>query len=237
LRPAMQLVPTMVKFVVEYGKDTEPPSADGRLDAPSFHRNHDPIWSAIAGFLANQTGDVLEIGSGTGQHAVTFARRSPQLTWWPSDIYPSHLDSIAAWRRHEDLANLSAPQRIDLTVSDWTWRANGEMGKPLAAILCINVAHISTWRVSQNLFQGAGRLLRPDGHLFIYGPFMRDGAHTAPSNAAFDATLRAENPEWGVRDIRDLRMLADKARLSLVEMTPMPANNLVLAFSRMLRQN
>jgi tRNA G46 methylase TrmB len=81
----MQLVPTMVKFVVEYGKDTEPPSADGRLDAPSFHRNHDPIWSAIAGFLANQTGDVLEIGSGTGQHAVTFARRSPQLTWWPSD--------------------------------------------------------------------------------------------------------------------------------------------------------
>jgi len=227
----------MVKFVVEYGKDTEPPAPDGRLDAPTFHRNHNPIWSAMAGFLSDRTGDVLEIGSGTGQHAVTFARRSPQLTWWPSDIYSSHLDSIAAWRRHERLANLSAPQRIDLAASDWTWRADDGAGRPLTAILCINVLHISAWRVSQNLLYGAGCLLRPDGHLFIYGPFMRDGAHTAPSNAAFDATLRAENPEWGVRDIRDLRTLADDARLSLVEITPMPANNLVLAFSRALRQN
>ena len=104
-------------------------------------------------------------------------------------------------------------------------------------MLCINVLHISLWRVAQNLFSGAGRLLRADGRLFIYGPFMRDGAHTAPSNAAFDAALRAENPEWGVRDVRDLCDLADKAGLSLAEITPMPANNLVLAFARALRHN
>jgi len=227
----------MVKFVVEYGKDSEPPLADGRLDAPTFHRNHDPIWFAIADFLKNQMGDVLELGSGTGQHATTFARRSPQLTWWPSDIYLSHLDSIRAWRRHEGLANLRAPQRIDLTIPDWNWRTDESVGGPLSAILCINVLHISPWRVSKNLVSGAGRLLRADGRLFLYGPFMRDGAHTAPSNAAFDASLRAENPEWGVRDIRNLRMLAEEAGLSLIEIAPMPANNLVLAFSRTLRQN
>jgi len=227
----------MVKFVVEYGKDSEPPLADGRLDAPTFHRNHDPIWFAIADFLKNQMGDVLELGSGTGQHATTFARRSPQLTWWPSDIYLSHLDSIRAWRRHEGLANLRAPQRIDLTIPDWNWRADESAGGPLSAILCINVLHISPWRVSQNLLSGAGRLLRADGRLFLYGPFMRDGAHTAPSNAAFDASLRAENREWGVRDIRNLRTLAEEAGLSLIEIAPMPANNLVLAFSRTLRQN
>ena len=227
----------MVKFVVEYGKDSEPPLADGRLDAPTFHRNHDPIWFAIADFLKNQMGDVLELGSGTGQHATTFARRSPQLTWWPSDIYLSHLDSIRAWRRHEGLANLRAPQRIDLMIPDWNWRADESVGGPLSAILCINVLHISPWRVSKNLVSGAGRLLRADGRLFLYGPFMRDGAHTAPSNAAFDASLRAENPEWGVRDIRNLRTLAEEAGLSLIEIAPMPANNLVLAFSRALRQN
>ena len=227
----------MVKFVVEYGKDSEPPLADGRLDAPTFHRNHDPIWFAIADFLKNQMGDVLELGSGTGQHATTFARRSPQLTWWPSDIYLSHLDSIRAWRRHEGLANLRAPQRIDLTIPDWNWRTDESVGGPLSAILCINVLHISPWRVSKNLVSGAGRLLRADGRLFLYGPFMRDGAHTAPSNAAFDASLRAENPEWGVRDIRNLRTLAEEAGLSLIEIAPTPANNLVLAFSRTLRQN
>jgi hypothetical protein len=99
------------------------------------------------------------------------------------------------------------------------------------------VLHISPWLVSENLLSGAGRLLRPDGRLFIYGPFMRDGSHTAPSNAAFDASLRAENPAWGVRDIAQLRSLGDKAGLVLADIAPMPANNLVLAFARVVRQN
>jgi SAM-dependent methyltransferase len=227
----------MVKFVVDFAKTGTPPAPDGRLDAPAFHRNHEAIWSAIAGFLSAQAGDVLEIGSGTGQHAVTLARRTPELIWWPSDIFPSHLGSVEAWRQHEGLTNLRAPQRIDLNDPTWTWQAGEKSGQPLAAMLCINVLHISPWRVSQNLFSGAGRLLRPDGRLFVYGPFIRNGEHTAPSNAAFDATLRAENPEWGVRDIRDLSAVADKAGLSLAEIAPMPANNLVLAFARGVRHN
>jgi SAM-dependent methyltransferase len=227
----------MPKFVVEYGNLGTPPSPDGRLDAPTFHRNHDAIWSALAEFLREQTGDVLELGSGTGQHIAAFARRSPHLTWWPSDIYPSHLASIDAWRAHAGLANLRAPQRIDLTDANWTWAANGQAGSALTAILGINVLHISPWRVSQNLMAGTGRLLRDGGRLFVYGPFMRDRRHTAPSNAAFDASLRAENPEWGVRDIGDLKAVAETAGLTLGEIVPMPANNLVLAFARALRQN
>ena len=224
----------MPQFVVDFGSLGQAPE-EGRLDAPAFHRNHEAIWSALAGFLATVRGDVLEVGSGTGQHAAEFARRAPQLTWWPSDILPSHLASIEGWRRQAGLANLREPQRIDLGDPAWTW--SSDAGSTLTAILCINTLHISPWRVSQNLFAGAGRLLRPDGRLFIYGPFKRGGAHTAPSNAAFDATLKAENPEWGVRDVDDLSALAQAAGLTLIATTPMPANNLVLTFARAERQN
>lgn len=225
----------MVKFVVQYGVDSGPPAADGRLDGPAFHRNHDPIWSALSDFLSTQTGDVLEIGSGTGQHVTEFARRAAHLNWWPSDIHDLHLKSIAAWRAYSGLENLNAPQRIDLLDPDWTW--TGGDARPLAAMLCINVLHISPWSVSRNLINGAGRLLKENGRLFIYGPFKRDGSHTAPTNAQFDATLRAQNPEWGVRDVTDLSALAQANGLAPVKTTPMPANNLVLAFARTLRHN
>jgi SAM-dependent methyltransferase len=221
----------MPKFVTDFGSLGQSPQSDGRLDGPAFHRNHDAIWAAIVPYLGTQQGDVLELGSGTGQHAAEFARRSPQLTWWPSDILPAHLASIEGWRRHAALANLRSAQRIDLDDPEWTWSGAAGSGG-LASILCINVLHISPWRVSQNLIAGAGRLLRPHGRLFVYGPFKREGVHTAPSNAAFDATLRAENPDWGVRDIGDLSVLAQAAGLSLDETVPMPANNLVLAFAR-----
>ena len=223
----------MAEFVVEFGKSGAAP--DGRLNGPAFHRNHEAIWSALAAFLGTQTGDVLELGSGTGQHAVEFARRAPNLTWWPSDIYPSHLASIEAWRRHAALANLRAPQRIDLTDAAWTW--TGDSGGALTAMFCINVLHISPWRVAQNLIAGAGRHLREGGRLFVYGPFKRDGQHTAPSNAAFDASLQAENTQWGVRDLGDLHALAQDAGLTSAEIAVMPANNLVLAFTRAHRQN
>ena len=227
----------MPEFVVDYGKTTTPAQSDGRLDAPAFHRNHEAIWSAIGGFLATQSGDLLEIGSGTGQHAIAFAPRAPEITWWPSDIYDSHLKSIAAWRTYSGIANLRPPQRIDLSNPDWSWTGDAGRNAPLAAMLCINVLHISPWRVSKNLFAGAGRFLRKHGRLFVYGPFRRDGAHTSPSNAAFDASLRAENPEWGVRDVSDLNELARSAGLTEAEISPMPANNLVLAFARELGQN
>jgi len=227
----------MAEFVVEFGKSGVPAAPDGRLNGAAFHRNHEAIWLAMAGFLSAQTGDVLELGSGTGQHVTAFAGRSPQLTWWPSDIYPSHLTSIEAWRRHTGLANLRAPQRIDLGDPAWTWMADKQAGASLAAMLCINVLHISPWAVSQNLIAGAGRYLRDGGRLFVYGPFMRDGQHTAPSNAAFDQSLRAENSAWGVRDVADLDTEAEKAGLTRVEIAEMPANNLVLAFTRAVRHN
>jgi len=222
----------MAEFVVEFGKSGTSPAPDGRLDGSAFHRNHGAIWSALSPFLLGLTGDVLELGSGTGQHIAEFARLAPDLTWWPSDIYPSHLASIEAWRRHAGLANLRAPQRIDLADPAWCWTADEQAGAALAAMLCINVLHIAPWRVAQNLFAGAGRYLCADGRLFVYGPFMRSGQHTAPSNAAFDASLRAENPEWGVRDLADLNALAQDTGLTAAEIAPMPANNLVLAFAR-----
>ncbi len=228
---------TMPKFVVDFETAGKPPEPDGRLFGPAFERNHNAIWSAIAAFLSAQTGAVLELGSGTGQHIAEFARRMPGLTWWPSDIYPSHLASIEGWRRHAGLANLRAPQRIDLADPAWSWTADGQPRTALAAMLCINVLHISPWSVSQNLIAGAGRYLRDGGRLFVYGPFMRDGQHTATSNAAFDQSLRAENPAWGVRDVADLNTLALDAGLAAAEITAMPANNLVLAFARAVRQN
>lgn len=132
------------------------------------------------------------------------------------------------------MANLRAPQRIDLIDPGWTWTGDGP-SLALTAIVCINVVHIAPWAIAQNLMAGAGRLLQNGGRLFLYGPFMRDGAHTAPSNAAFDASLRAQNPEWGVRDLRDLSALAKNAGMTLAETVAMPANNLVLAFERPLR--
>ena len=209
----------MPKFVVEYRKTRQaararrPAGWPGLSPQPRRHLVGDRRFPE-----RSRSGDVLELGSGTGQHIAAFARRTPQLTWWPSDIYPSHLASIEAWRRHAGLANLRAPQRIDLADPAWTWTADGQAGGTLAAMLCINVLHISPWRVSQNLIAGAGRLLRDGGRLFVYGPFMRDGAHTAPSNAAFDASLRAENPEWGVRDVaRSRTRCAQEAGLTPAE--------------------
>ena len=222
----------MSKFVVEFGKDTAPPAADGRLEAPAFQRNHDAIWTALSRILDKESGDILELGSGTGQHAAEFASRSPQLIWWPSDIMDAHLASISAWRKHAGLANLREPQRIDLTNANWIWQGENDDDGSLTAMMCNNVLHISPWVVSQNLIAGAGRLLRAGGHLFIYGPFKRGGQHTAPSNADFDASLRARNPAWGVRDIDDLAALAKAAELTLTDAVAMPANNFVLVFER-----
>jgi SAM-dependent methyltransferase len=219
----------MPDFVVEFGQGEEPP-ADSRLRGPAFERNHAPIWSAIAPFLQDRGGDVIEIGSGTGQHVVAYAALSPAITWWPSDIHPRHLASVAAWRAHARLTNVQAPARVDLLDPDWEARL--PMPGPLLAILCINVLHISPWGVTENLLAGAERRLAPDGRLFVYGPFRRDGAHTAPSNAAFDASLRAQDPAWGVRDTRDIAAVAQRCGLRIAEIAPMPANNFTLAIGR-----
>ena len=201
-----------------------------RLDAPAFHRNHEPIWSVIAPFLQNKTGDVLEMGSGTGQHIIEFARRMPDIVWWPSDIETEHLDSIDAWRRHVRLPNIRAPLRIDISNPDWGLGQHEGPPARLLAIFSANVLHISPWRVSEGLLAGAARHLAPNGRLFVYGPFMRNGTHTAPSNAAFDLSLRRQNAEWGVRDADELGRRADRIGLEMTEIAEMPANNLILIF-------
>jgi len=222
----------MAEYVVEFGKDGRA-GGDGRLDAAAFHRNHAPIWAVLQPFLAGQTGDALEAGSGTGQHVVHFAANSPGIIWWPSDLNEAHLTSIAAWRAHANLPNIRPPLRLDLSDPAWDAAlASGDGPPNLLALFCANVIHIAPWRVAEGLFAGAGRALRDDGRLFLYGPFKRDGRDTAVSNAAFDASLRDNNPEWGVRDIADLEKLAAANALRLAEIFEMPANNMILMFVR-----
>jgi len=206
---------------------------DGRLDAPAFHRNHGPIWQALAPLLQHRDGEVLEAGSGTGQHVVYFAQQSPRLVWWPGDYGAAQLRSIDAWRTQSGLPNIRPPLRLDLADPHWSPALRDGSGPgPLLAVFCANVIHIAPWRVAKGLFAGAASYLRPDGYLVLYGPFKRDGRHTAPSNAAFDASLRASNPEWGVRDLADLDALAEGVGLILSNSIEMPANNLILVFTR-----
>ena len=223
----------MAEYVVEFGKDGRPVEPDGRLDAAAFHRNHAPIWAVLQKFLGGKSGDVVEAGSGTGQHVVHFATHTPGIIWWPSDLNERHIKSIEAWRAHAVLPNIRPPQRIDLTDPDWpSTMQDGSGPAQLLAVFCANVIHIAPWRVAEGLFAGAGRYLRADGRLFLYGPFKRAGKHTAMSNAVFDTSLREQDAEWGVRDIADIEKLAAGVGLGLVETAPMPANNMILVFSR-----
>jgi SAM-dependent methyltransferase len=223
----------MAEYVVEFGKDGRRVEPDGRLDAAAFHRNHAPIWAVLARLLAGQSGDVLEAGSGTGQHVVHFARAAPAITWWPSDFNEAHLKSIAAWRTHAGLANIRPPLAIDLSDPAWCKEmADGRGPANLRAVFCANVIHIAPWRVAEGLFSGAGRYLPSGGLLLLYGPFKQGGKHTAISNAVFDTSLREGNPEWGVRDVADVERLAAQHGLILRETVEMPANNLILVFAK-----
>jgi SAM-dependent methyltransferase len=223
----------VAEYVVEFGKDGRPVEPDGRLDAPAFHRNHRPIWAILQKFLAGKSGNVVEAGSGTGQHVVDFARHTPDIIWWPSDLNAQHLKSIAAWLTHAGLPNIRPPLRIDLSDPLWCAEMHDISGPAnLLAVFCANVIHIAPWRVAEGLFAGAARYLRADGRLYLYGPFKRGGRHTAISNAVFDTSLRDRDPEWGVRDIEALEQLAAGMGLALIEIAEMPANNLVLVFER-----
>jgi SAM-dependent methyltransferase len=223
----------MAEFVVEFGRDGQPVEPDGRLDAAAYHRNHQAIWAVLQKFLAGKSGDVVEVGSGTGQHVVHFARHTPDITWWPSDLNEQHLKSIAAWRAYSELPNVRPPLRIDLTDPAWCPELHDGNGPgELLAVFCANVIHIAPWRVAEGLFAGAARYLRADGRLFLYGPFKRDGKHTALSNAVFDTSLRERDPDWGVRDIADLQKLAASVGFVLIETAEMPANNMILVFGR-----
>jgi Protein of unknown function (DUF938) len=164
---------------------------------------------------------------------VDFASCIAEITWWPSDLNEQHLKSIDAWRAHAGLPNIRPPLRIDLSDPDWFQKMHDGGGPgELLALFCANVIHIAPWRVAEGLFAGAAQALQADGQLFLYGPFKREGRHTAISNAVFDSSLRERDAEWGVRDIEALQELAASVSLALVEIAEMPANNLILAFER-----
>jgi hypothetical protein len=190
--------------------------------APAAQRNREPIREVLARILPD-AGTVLTIAEGSGEHAVHFARSFPALTWQPSDVDPEALASIAAWRDETALSNLAAPIALDVTTPAWPI-------DQAAAITCINMIHISPWEATLGLFAGAARTLSPGALLYLYGPYRFGGSFTAPSNEAFDASLRSRDSRWGVRDVRDLEAAA--TGFTLREIVAMPANNHSLVFRR-----
>lgn len=203
---------------------------DARLVSPVFARNSPPLIAALTRLLGDRSGPVLEIGAGTGQHAAAFALAFPELTWQASDPDAPHRASIAAWAR-ELRAPDPPPLDIDAT-GDWAAREDVAALGPLTAVVSINVIHIAPIAVARGLLRGAGRALAPGGMAIFYGPFRENGAHTGPGNAAFDARLRAEDPEWGVRDTGEITQYAEAEGLLRHALTPMPADNRLLVFAR-----
>jgi hypothetical protein len=195
-----------------------------RRRAPAAERNRDAILAVLERLLPT-TGIVLEIASGTGQHAVHCAAALPGIVWQPSDPSADARASIAAWRTQAQLPNLAEPLALDVTADDW---GIGEV----AAVVCINMIHISPWEAAVALFRGAAARLGAGAVLYLYGPYRRNGAHTAPSNEAFDAQLRASDPRWGVRDLEAVESLAATNGFVLEETVDMPANNFSVVFRK-----
>lgn len=198
---------------------------DHRLEYPATARNRDAILDVLRGVLP-ASGLVLEVASGSGEHVVHFARAFPGLTFQPSDPEDAALQSIAAWTQDSGLTNIKPPVMLDAASSHWPVTAAG-------AILCINMIHISPWDASEGLFHGAARLLSAGAPLYLYGPYRRADVVTAPSNEAFDESLKVRNPKWGLRDLEAVTALARDNGFSGPAITEMPANNLSVAFRRM----
>ncbi len=197
-----------------------------RLYSPSAARNRDAIRDAFLKIMP-RSGLILEIGSGTGEHAVHIAAAAPSLQWRPGDPDAASRASIAAWTEHLRLRNVAAPHAIDVTAPNWD-RGVG----PIDGLMSINMIHIAPFDAARGLIAGAGRLLKPGGRLLLYGPFARNGAHSAPSNAAFDASLKSRDARWGVRDLDlEIAPLAAAAGLAISAVIDMPANNLSVVFA------
>lgn len=192
--------------------------------APATQRNREPILEVLRKVLP-RSGRVLEIASGTGEHALFFATELPEIEWQPTDVDPVALASVAAYRDEAGPPNLLPPRTLDVTAADW-------MVDAISAIVCINMIHISPWSACQGLFEGAARTLAPGAPLVLYGPFRFDGVFTAPSNEAFDRALRDRNPTWGVRDLTLVKKTAERVGFERSDLVPMPANNHSVVFRR-----
>ena len=197
---------------------------DPRRSAPHVERNTGPIIDVLRGILPDE-GLVLEVASGSGEHALAFARAFPHLLFQPTDADPVALRSVEAWRTGEGAPNLLAPVHLDAASGRWPVDSAD-------AVLCINMVHISPWAATQGLLRGSARLLASGCPLYLYGAYFQQGVETAPSNVAFDKSLRERNPEWGVRRLEDVAAEAERHGLALDAVVPMPANNLSVAFRR-----
>jgi hypothetical protein len=193
--------------------------------APATARNRDAIVSLLEKILP-PSGLVLEIASGTGEHAVYFGKTFPDLTFQPSDPDPACCQSIAAWTKREAVANILPPMQLDAQAAQW------DMPKP-AAILCINMVHISPWESSIGLFEKAGTLLDPGAPLYLYGPYLRADVETALSNMDFERSLKSRDLRWGLRDVADMDALATRNDLVRESLTEMPANNISLIYRKL----
>lgn len=202
---------------------------DERQFAPATQRNREPILEVLQRILPS-TGTILEIASGTGEHAVFFAPRLSGRKWLPTDINYLSLASISAWLKYESSDNIYPPILLDVSANIWPVEVEQQYLREITAIVSINMIHIAPWSACLGLMAGAGRILPENGILYLYGPFKQKGQHTAPSNAAFDEMLKSQNAAWGVRDLDDVIAVAEKHNLQLRETILMPANNLSVVF-------
>ncbi len=211
---------------------TDGAASDARLFFPATARNREPILDVLRRHLPGR-GLVLEIASGSGEHVVHFAQAFPGLVFQPSDLDPRHRASIDAWVAATGLGNVRPAIALDAAAEAWP-QLGPEIGPvgSAQAILCINMIHIAPWAAGVGLVRGAGRILTPGGVLVLYGPYKRGGQHTAPSNEAFDQSLKAQDPAWGVRDLETVADLAAACGFSAPVIVEMPANNLSLVFTK-----
>lgn len=214
---------------------------DARQFAPATQRNRDAILEVLLQVLP-PTGTVLEISSGTGEHAVFFAPQLRPRLWLPTDRDPGAIASITAWQSHSPSDNLYPPLLLDAIAPQWPieqrplpqpLQALDLAQHPITAIVNINMIHIAPWDACLGLMAGAGRILPPGGVLYLYGPYQEQGGHTAPSNEAFDAMLRSQNPAWGVRHLESVVEAAQAHHLKWVSTYTMPANNRSVVFRRL----
>lgn len=225
----------------------EAPASGTRRSAPAASRNREPIAQVLREWLPS-SGLVLEIASGTGEHAAYFAEAFPEIEWQPSDIHADALASIAAWREESGLRNLRPPLVLDAASADWPidgadavlsikmdsdscdeQKTAGSSGF-FDVVLNLNMVHISPWSAALGLLDGAARVLKRGGALILYGPWLQAGVKPAPSNLAFDQQLRERDPSWGLRRVEDFQTEAEQRDFTLREARPMPANNLMLLF-------
>ncbi|HEX8217248.1 MAG TPA: DUF938 domain-containing protein [Allosphingosinicella sp.] len=192
--------------------------------APATERNREPL-AAVLREVVPASGTLLEVASGTGEHAAFFARQFPQLRWQPSDADPDALNSIEAWIADSGAPNLLPPLVLDAASERWPVDSAD-------AVLCVNMVHISPWSATAGLMRGAGRVLPEGAPLVLYGPYRRAGVPTAPSNEAFDRSLRARNPDWGLRELEAVAAEAEANGLSFERLFEMPANNVSVVFRR-----